>query len=386
MNEQIKQKAWGYIQEHQQDMVDFWQRLVQIESGSANKAGVDCVAETIAAELTRSGASAAVVPMEHAGNMVVSTWGTSTEAPVVLVGHMDTVFADGTVAARPFTIRDGLAYGPGVLDMKGGLVIALYAIKALQAAGYTARPIKTIFAGDEETGHVQSDAAHQIMAQAKGAVAAFNCETGFPDNGLVVQRKGSAVFKLTVAGVGAHAGNNPKDGRSAILEMAHKIIAIQALTDYDRGTTFNVGTIQGGTVVNAVPDSATIAIDVRYIHPEDIDDIVEKLQKIAATQVVPDTTATLERVMGFAPMKKTEETVALYQLVESTYQEMGLAKPHDMIVGGGSDSAYTVLAGVPTVCAMGVKGKFNHTPREYADVESLFERAKVLIACIVNVT
>ncbi len=382
--ETMKKAAWQFIDTHQEEMLALWRELVQIESGSQYKAGVDAVAQKVKSQLDCLGAKTRVIEMPHAGNMVVSSWGEADRAPILLLGHMDTVFPNGTIRERPFTIQDGKAYGPGVLDMKGGLVIALYAVKALQAAGYQTRPIKWILAGDEEMAHQQSNAAACIQAEAKGAAAAFNCETGFLDNGLVVQRKGSAVYTMRVQGVGAHAGNNPKGGRSAVLEIAHKVIDIQNATDWEKGTTFNVGLIQGGTVVNAVPDAASIQIDVRYLQPEYIEDIQQTLQQIAAKQYVPDTKATLQKAAGFAPMKRTEATEQLFETVKKTYEEMGLPKPHAMMVGGGSDSAYTVLAGVPTVCAMGVKGAYNHTPREYADTASLFERAKVLAACIIN--
>ncbi len=382
--ETMKKAAWQFIDTHQKEMLALWRELVQIESGSQYKAGVDAVAQKVKSQLDCLGAQTRVIEMPHAGNMVVSSWGEADRAPILLLGHMDTVFPNGTIHERPFTIQDGKAYGPGVLDMKGGLVIALYAVKALQAAGYQTRPIKWILAGDEEMAHQQSNAAACIQAEAKGAAAAFNCETGFLDNGLVVQRKGSAVYTMRVQGVGAHAGNNPKGGRSAILEIAHKVIDIQNAADWKKGTTFNVGLIQGGTVVNAVPDAASIQIDVRYLQPEYIEDIQQTLQQIATKQYVPDTKTTLQKVAGFAPMKRTEATEQLFETVKKTYKEMGLPKPHAMMVGGGSDSAYTVLAGVPTVCAMGVKGAYNHTPREYADTASLFERAKILAACIIN--
>lgn len=376
--ETMKKAAWQFIDTHQEEMLALWRELVQIESGSQYKTGVDAVAQKVKSQLDCLGAKTRVIEMPHAGNMVVSSWGEADRAPILLLGHMDTVFPNGTIHERPFTIQDGKAYGPGVLDMKGGLVIALYAVKALQAAGYQTRPIKWILAGDEEMAHQQSNAAACIQA------AAFNCETGFLDNGLVVQRKGSAVYTMRVQGVGAHAGNNPKGGRSAVLEIAHKVIDIQNASDWEKGTTFNVGLIQGGTVVNAVPDAASIQIDVRYLQPEYIEDIQQTLQQIAAKQYVSDTKTTLQKVAGFAPMKRTKATEQLFETVKKTYEEMGLPKPHAMMVGGGSDSAYTVLAGVPTVCAMGVKGAYNHTPREYADTASLFERAKVLAACIIN--
>lgn len=380
----MKEKAWQFIDAHHEDMLALWRDLVQLESGSQHKAGVDAIAQNVKMQMDDVGAATTILEMPNAGNMVISSWGNAAAAPVLLIGHMDTVFPEGTIKKRPFTISDGKAYGPGVLDMKGGIVTMIYAVKALQAAGYQLRPIKIMLAGDEETAHQRSNASDYLIKEAKGAAAAFNCETGFLDNGLVVQRKGSAVFAMKVQGIGAHAGNNPKDGRSAILEIAHKVIDIQLLTDWEKGTTFNVGIIQGGTVVNAIPDSASIQIDVRYSQPEYMEDIQQQLQQIAVKQYVPDTKTTLQYVVGFAPMKYTEETGRLFELVKETYCEMQLPKPHAIMVGGGSDSAYTVIAGVPTICAMGVKGEHNHTLREYADVDSLFERAKVLAACIIN--
>lgn len=381
---QMKKRAWQFIDAHQEDMLAIWRHLVQTESGSMDQAGIDAVAQTIQLQMDGLGAVTRRIDMSNAGSMLVSSWGKSNAAPILLLGHMDTVFPKGTAKERPFTIQNGKAYGPGVLDMKGGIVIAIYVMKALQAAGYCTRPIKLILAGDEETAHQQSNAAACIRKEAEGAVAAFNCETGFLDNGLVVQRKGSAVFEMCVQGIGAHAGNNPKGGRSAILEIAHKVIDIQNLTDWSAGTTFNVGIIQGGTVVNAIPDIASIQIDVRYLNPEDIGTIQQQLQQIAAKRYVPDTKTIVRQVVGFAPMKPVEGTDALFEVVKRTYQEMNLPAPHAILIGGGSDSAYTTLAGVPTICAMGVKGENNHTPREYADVSSLFERAKLLAACIMN--
>jgi len=268
--------------------------------------------------------------------------------------------------------------------MKGGIVAAIYAMKSLHAAGYNTRPLKMILAGDEEIAHAKSNAAEVFMAESNGAVAAFNCETGFTDDAIVVGRKGTALFELEVKGVAVHAGNEPENGRSAILEIAHKVIAIQNLTNWETGSTFNVGVIQGGTVPNAVPGQAKIVVDVRYMDPALLPNIRKQLHEVTAKTYVPDTTTTLTELPGISPMKTTEEVKNLFSLVKKTYEEMGLGTPYAKLVGGGSDSAYSVMAGVPTVCAMGVKGGRNHSPEEYAIVNTLFERAKLLAACTLN--
>ena len=381
----LKNNAFQFIDDHRQDMLALWQELVNTESGSADKAGIDAVAARIRQVLDQAGGVTKTVEMAKAGNVLVGEIGAGRgTAPVLFMGHMDTVFSTGTVAKRPFTITDGTAYGPGVLDMKGGIVAALFAIQALQATGYDTRPLKMILAGDEEVAHVNSNAAEVFMTEAKGAVAAFNCETGFMDDAIVVGRKGTAVFELEVAGVAVHAGNEPENGRSAILEIAHKVIDIQNLTNWETGTTFNVGVIQGGTVPNAVPGQAKIVIDIRYLEPDLLPEIRRQLQEVAAKNYVKDTTTTLTEVPGIAPMKTTPAVEDLFAVVKKTYAEMGLGTPYPKLVGGGSDSAYSVMAGVPTVCAMGVKGGRNHSPQEFAIVETLFERAKLLAACTIN--
>ena len=377
--EDIRKQIAVYIDGHRDAMIDFWRQLVQIESGSANKAGVDAVAHRVQEELDTMGAQTEIHERKRAGNRLVSVLNEDVpEAPVLLLGHMDTVFPDGTVAARPFTLRDGKAYGPGVLDMKGGVTIAVFAMKALKEAGWAKRPVRLVLAGDEEVGHCDSDCDQQIMEQARGAVAAFNCESGRLGNEVVVQRKGALTYRMDVTGIAAHAGNEPEKGRSAILEVAHKVIAIQNLTDWQQGTTYNVGVISGGTVANAVPDTASILIDVRYLKKEYVPNIEAKLQDVAHTTYVNGTKTSLTRLSCCIPMERMAETDGLLAKVQDAYASFGMPRPSGITVGGGSDSAYTVAAGVPTICAMGVEGSRHHSPEEYASVESLYARAKAL--------
>ncbi|MEW6266922.1 MAG: M20 family metallopeptidase [Thermodesulfobacteriota bacterium] len=381
----MKENAFAFIDAHREDTLRLWQEIVNMESGSGNKKGVDAVAARLAQVLEATGAATRIVEMERAGNMLVAEIGAGRLKPgVAFMGHMDTVFAEGTVARRPFTVQDGRAYGPGVLDMKGGIVTMVCAIQALNAAGYTHRPLKVILAGDEEIAHKESNTAERFMIEVRGLTAAFNCETGFPDDGIVVGRKGTATFTLEVNGIAVHAGNEPENGRSAILEMAHKVIDIQNLTDWEAGITFNVGVIQGGTVVNAVPDHAKIEAEVRYPDPEQFPTVRERIQSVASKTHVHGTSTKVTMTPGIAPMRTTEGVQRLFAVVARSYAENGWGTPYQKFVGGGSDAAYSVMAGVPTVCAMGVKGGKNHSPHEFAIVESLFERAKLLVACVLN--
>jgi glutamate carboxypeptidase len=380
-----KQKAFQFVDDHRDEMVSLWQEVVMMEGGPHEKEGINKVATRFKKILDDEGAISRTVDFEKAGSTLIAELGETNSKPgVIFLGHMDTAIAAGATAERPFTIKDGKAYGPGVLDMKGGIVAALYAIKALKSIGYNSRPIKVLLAGDEEVLHANSNTPDVLMKEATGYGAAFNVETGFVDDGIVVGRKGVARVMMEVKGVAAHAGNDPENGRSAILEIAHKIIDVQSLTDWEKGITFNVGVMQGGKTSTAVPDYAKIFIDVRYKNPDDLSYFMNQLEGVGNKTYIEGTSTTVTYMDGMKPMKTTDGVKQLLEVVKEAYEENGFGTPYAKLVGGASDSAYSVLAGVPTVCAMGVKGGRNHSPEEYAIVDSLFERAKLLIACVLK--
>jgi glutamate carboxypeptidase len=380
-----KQKAFQFVDAHREEMVSLWEEIVSMESGPHEKEGIDKVAARFKQILDQEGAASRLVEFEKAGSMLIAEFeGKQPKPGVIFMGHMDTAIPAGAIKERPFTIKDGIAYGPGVLDMKGGIVSAIYAIKALRAAGYDSCALKVLLAGDEEVLHAHSTAPDVFLKEAAGYAAAFNVETGFVDDGIVVGRKGVAQIMLEVKGTAAHAGNDPENGRSAILEIAHKIIAVQKLTDWEKGISFNVGVMQGGTTSTAVPDYAKILIDVRYKDPDDLPGIMKQLEQVAANVSVEGTTGVVTYMHGIKPMKTTDGVLQLFEVVKQAYEENGFGTPYAKRVGGASDSAYSVLAGVPTVCAMGVKGGRNHSPEEFAQVESLFERAKLMVDCVLK--
>ncbi|MDR1620877.1 MAG: M20 family metallopeptidase [Synergistaceae bacterium] len=381
----MREKVFQFIDSRRNEMLASWETLVNMESGSLHKEDVDKVAAFLKETAESLGARSRLVEFAQAGNGLVAEFGVQTEKPhVCFLGHFDTVFPHGTVSERPFKIEDGKAYGPGVLDMKAGVVIQLYAAKALMEAGYSDRRICVVLAGDEETGHPKSDMPRVFEEQSKGACAAFNFETGDVSNALVVGRKGTTSYDMTVKGVSVHAGREPEKGRSAILEIAHKIIAIQALTDYDKGITFNVGTVKGGVARNAVPDHAEIGIDVRVMEPEQLDYVDKKIEEIAAHTYVEGTITTCVRGAGIPPMSRTPGNERLFDLVRRVSECLGFETPSAVVSGGGSDSSYSVKMGVPTIDQMGAKGQWNHSDREYAVVSSLFERAKLAAACVLD--
>ncbi|WP_302123260.1 M20 family metallopeptidase [uncultured Dialister sp.] len=370
------------VDQNREAMVDTWKLLVDRDCGSGNKAGVDGVGRDVKDFLEKCGFKVWFHEYEKAGNMLVAEYGDASKPFIVLTGHMDTVFGDGTAAARPFTIKDGKVTGPGVLDMKGGVTILLYAVRFLLEAGYNRYRIKIILAGDEEVAHGNSTASADYEKEAKGAVMGFNLETGFVDNSVVIERKGVAQYLFEVDGVGAHAGNNPEDGRSAVEELAHKILNIQAETDWQEGTTVNCGVIAGGTVANAVPEHAWVKVDVRFKTTAGMERIEKAFQKIAKKQYVESTTTCCKKLVVFPPMERLESSEKLFERAEAIAEKYGFPKAKAIAVGGGSDSAHLTACGIPTLCALGVRGQFNHTEREWAEEESLFERTKMLMALL----
>lgn len=378
----MKEDVFAYIDDHKAQMMDLWQDLVNQDSPASYREGVDLVAKRVFKELEEAGAS---TRWDEEGKALIAEIPGDSRAPVLLLGHIDTVFPVGEAARRPFTVEGSRVTGPGALDMKGGVAVMLSALKALHSAGFSGRPLKVILVSDEEIAHNGSKATVMLQREARGCAACFNCETGYEDDSLVIGRKGGVVFKAAVHGIAAHAGNNPRQGRSAIWEMAKKIDDIQNMTDWDKGITFNVGTIKGGTVSNAIPDYCEVEGDIRFQDPDISPFVKEELLKVLNHTYIEGTkTELLLYHEGMLPMKMTEDNKKLFELVKKTGEENGIPVSKGKLVGGGSDSGYVVYAGVPTVCAMGVKGRFNHTRDEYALKDSLFERAKLLGAVILK--
>ena len=380
-----RDKAYQWIDEHKDEMISLWKEMMTIDSGIGVKEGGMAMGNLCAGILEKLGFSIRRVPYEKCGDTIIGERGDMTKPFTILMGHMDTVFFKGEPEKRPFTIKDGKAYGPGVLDMKGGVTILLSTLQALHKAGFEDFPCKVILDADEEPAHAFSNASEVIQKEAEGAKCAFNFETGFTDHSLVVQRKGCWRFFIETFGRGCHVGNDPENGRSAILEMAHKIIEIEKLTDYSKQYNVNVGTIEGGTVANAAPAYCKVECDFRYTHPEDLPILRKKVDEVCSRQYVPDTITKVSDSVGFATMTRLPGNLELLKIAQEVAEESGFPKPEARLCGGGSDAAYTTAMGVPTLCAVGVEGARNHTVEEWADVDSLFRRAKQMAGILMKV-
>ncbi len=377
--------AVDFINGKKQDMLALWEKLVSTESRSADKEGVDKVGDILASRLEAFGAEVKRIEVKDRGNILFAEYNKDAPgAPVLFCGHMDTVFPAGTIKERPFKTENGRAFGPGALDMKGGLTVAVYTLGALANCGFADRPVRVVFMGDEEEGHRNSDAKEKFLKLIRGACAALNFETASPAGGLVVGRKGSCRLRLEVTGVSAHSGNAPEAGRSAILEAAHKIIAIQALNDLEHGTSVNVGVISGGTVVNAIPGFCAMDVDIRYTEKERLAKTLEEIRRISANNTVPDCSCLLKEGIPSVTMETSGGIMELFGKIKEASAALGLPEPYPMKSGGWSDANLIANEGIPVVCGMGVKGENNHTPREYAIVDSLFERAALAAVTVMR--
>lgn len=373
------EKLFAYIDQRKQDYVDIWENLVNLESPTAYKDGVDAAGRYLATLARALGFRVEIFPQERAGDLLCITMNPDAHAsPVVFSGHIDTVHPVGSFGTPAAARKDGRLYGPGVADCKGGVVAALAAMHALRDVGFTARPVRLIVQTDEETNSRESNQnTLKIMVEkAKGAIAFLNVEAT-RGHSAVMTRKGIVRFRFTVHGTAVHASKCP-EGVSAIAEAAHKILEIEKWKDID-AVTACCSTVSGGTAENAVPDLCTFCVDVRFFNNDQLETVRRAMQRIASTSYVGGT-ATIDETSLRPPMADTEYNRALLARMNRVYEQNGMPTLTARMSLGGSDASYTTDAGIPTVDSIGVDGDRVHTPHEYAYIDSLDEATKRLAA------
>jgi len=356
--------------------------LVDIDSNSHDKAGTDRVAQAMLGWL-----SDADIEGEHRADpddgdalLVRLRGAVPTAAPVLLMGHRDTVFPTGTVAQRPWRVDGDRAYGPGVSDMKSGLVLQCFVLMALKRLPLLPFPVLGLFTADEEIGSQRGRIA--IEAHARGARAAFNAEPGRVSGNLVTSRKGGATFAIDVTGRAAHSGVNHADGASAIETLARKVQALHALTDYASGITANVGLISGGMSTNTVAPSAQAKLDVRFCSLQQREVIFERVKAIVDAPGVPGTEARLTQTSEFLPLEP-QWSEGLLRRYQASAAQIGFEVDGEF-TGGCSDAGFTASLGIPTLCGVGPVGGKAHTDGEYCCLETLVPRAQALVGTILS--
>lgn len=355
--------------------------LVNIDCGSWTPEGVNQVADAVADALERLGAEVERRPHHPAegkrqlGDLVIGRL--AGDGPrLLLIGHMDTVFDPGTAAARPYRSDGRRAWGPGVTDMKAGLLAGLHAIGALHEVGV--HPAVTFVANpDEEVGSPFSTPVIRELASHHDAVLVLECARANGD--IVSARKGIADYHLTYLGRAAHAGVEPEKGRSAVLEAARQVVALHALNGRWPSVTVNAGVIHGGTRPNVVAERCELQVDLRAATTEAFEAAAEEIARLASNPADPDVRVDLQQVAGHPPMEKSAASARLVDLAVGVAGELGFAL-RDAATGGASDANTTAALGIPTVDGLGPIGGDDHSVDEWLDLESLGSRTTLLAA------
>lgn len=373
-----------WIDSQQDAMIHLLRALVSIDSGSYNKAGVDQVGDVISRHLAAAGIQTECIPHAVMGDCIRATVG-GTEAGrphILLLGHRDTVFPDGTAAQRPFNIVNGRAHGPGVADMKAGLVMNTFLLQAFHRAGGLATPLVGLYTSDEEVASPSSKAV--IEATAKGALAVFNAEAGRPGGRVVTSRKGSCCMTFRVTGKAAHAGVKPEDGISAIEALCRKIQQLHALTDFASGMTVNVGVVKGGDTFNTVAPWAEAQVDLRFRNLLDRDKLIGAVKNIITSCHLPGTTAGITDEHGFLPLSPSPGGDRLFADYRAAAASEGV-QCEGVATGGAADSGITANLGIPTICGVGPEGADFHSPHEYMLVDTFVQRTRIAARTIFQV-
>ncbi len=361
-----------YLQENQENILADVERVVKAESPTHDKQAVDRCGEVFQSLFAEHlGLTAEIIPMEVTGNHLRFTYGEGS-GQILILGHIDTVWDIGRLSYR---IEGNKAFGPGIQDMKGGIVQAIWALKACKDLGVSLKK-KVVFlcTSDEETGSASS--REYIELEAKKSDVVLVVEPPEANTGaLKTSRKGVGHFTMRIKGKASHAGNHHEEGISAVEEMAHQILFLQGLTDYSQGTTINVGVASGGNRSNVVAESAQLDIDVRINRLSEADRIRSLI--LQSTPHLEGTTLQIDGDVNRPPMERTAQTEKLYHLATACAKEVGISLT-EAHVGGGSDGNFTAALGIPTLDGLGAMGDGPHAEYEHILIDQLPMRAAML--------
>ena len=370
-------------------MLALLRRLVEMESPSTDKAAVDRFGKMVAGVARDFGASVRFYPSRTTGNHLRAEFRfvprprLLKSRQILVLGHLDTVWSLGTLSRMPFQIRAGRAYGPGVFDMKAGIVMGLYALDTLRKHGITvSRKVVMLLNADEEIG---SPSSRQVTRrEARASEVAFVLEPAWgPRGSLKTARKGTGEFEIRVRGRAAHAGLDPGKGVNAILELSRQLLSIETCADNKRGITFNPGIVRGGTRCNVVPEEASATVDVRVTRAEDMVFVERKMRALKPF----NRKAKIEVSGGFnrPPLQRTQAVAALFARARRLSRPLGI-ELSEASVGGGSDGNFTSALGVPTLDGLGAVGDGAHASHEHVVVTEMIRRTALLAHLIRDVS
>ncbi len=366
--------------------LDDLKTIVNIDSGTFTKTGVDRVAAYLEKRFQGLGFSTRFERQEHYGDHLIATYrGQAPRGPhILLIGHIDTVLPDGEAGRRPFTIsqRNGvrIATGPGILDMKSGVLIGVYALHLLiegEQANYS--QVTFLCNSDEEVGSPSSRPLIQQLAQQADAVLVL--EPGRSQGTIVSSRKGCGQYRVEVHGLSAHAGVEPQHGRNAILELSYQVQKMQALNGIIPGATLSVGIIRGGERTNVVPDYAYFDMDVRVTDQASLKALEEAMRHVTHQHKLAGTRITLSGSILCQPFERNRHNEQLVELAKEAGRELGL-RIQDVGSGGASDANTTATMGIPTLDGLGAGGGLAHNPDEYIELDYLPTRIALVAGLI----
>jgi glutamate carboxypeptidase len=353
--------------------------LVEVNSWTENAEGGRKVGALLREQFSMPGLVAEVVPStRYADHLVFRSEGRKGLEPVALVGHLDTVFPPGKFEG--YRKEGALRRGPGVLDMKGGLVVIAWTLKALAASGGLEKlpPLRLVVVSDEEVG--SPEGAGVIRKAIAGAKACLVFESGRAADAIITRRKGTGMATAVAHGKAAHAGNAHQEGANALWALARFVDRVQQLTDYPRGITVNVGKVTGGQGKNTVPDHAVAEVDLRFCTRADGEDLVRRFGQAAeeAAASVPGTRIEVKGGVAREPLERTEASAALMAAYGACAHASGLGHGEAALVGGGSDASTSSSMGIPSIDGLGPRGKGFHTVDEFIEVDTLIPKAQAL--------
>ena len=378
-DKKMNQRLHTEIERLQQKYISIWEDVCNIESQTNDKIGVDKVGEYFIALSKHNGWDVEILEQPVAGNVICITMNKDANgAPVTFSGHIDTVHPKGLFGFPAVKKDNEKIYGPGVVDCKGGVVAGFLTMEALANIGFRARPVRMLLQSDEEMGSKPSnkDTIKYICKKAKDSIAFFNLE-GHNNGDACIGRKGIITFEFTIYGKAAHSSACAKQGASAILDAAHKIIELEKLKD-DKGLTCNCGIVSGGTVKNTVPSKCVFTADVRYATKEQFYWVCDYARQVASMVHVDGCRCELAIFSGRPAMERTEKNLRLFEKMNEIYVANGMSELKERNRNAGSDAAEVTQAGIPCVECMGVRGGEMHSIGEFAYLDSLVESAKRL--------
>lgn len=363
-----------YFQQHQDDMLATIRQYVEMESPSHDKSAVDKLGQHIQADFLRLGCRIQVIEQPVQGNQLRIEYGNGREQILVL-GHFDTVKETGTLVSEPWRIESDKAYGPGIYDMKAGLVFSYFALKAIVEKEIPLNKRLVFFWNtDEELGSPSSTSL--IQDEARQSSVTLVVEPSHGNGALKTSRKSGGEFTVRVHGKAAHAGNDHALGVNAIVELSHQMLKAQSWTDYEVGTTVSVGTVRGGSATNVVPDYAEAVVDVRASKLSEVDRITTLMQGLQP--VHPGASIQVEGGFSKLPMERTDQTVTLFHHAQRQAQQEGFGLT-EIGVGGTSDGNIAAAVGAPVLDGLGPVGDGAHATHEHILVSQMAQRTALLL-------